>query len=410
VAEAPPEYAFEVAFCVARTLGRRVPPRESTTVACCFWLGSNIGQEILTGVCRYARTRENWRILRLDARDAADFLDDSSVVADGLIIQPFSAQPLDWALARRLPTVAVNLSFPRPAVPQICTDDAEVGRAAAEFFLRRGISHFGFCGRSGHPSSDLRRKGFLARLRQEGHPCSEFDQPFEFGGRHFRTDFFAGAAAWIAGLSPRTAIFAFVDAQAATLVDAALAVGRKVPDDLLILGAGSDPVSQDMAAVSLSTIELPNLDVGFRAAKALDALLTRAKPPPSPLLLPPLRIIERRSTDAFAFEDPALRKALAFIAENLHRPLYVSDIARAAGLSRRPLEKRFRRLLSVAPHEEINRLRVGRAKELLTSTNLKLEQIAELCGFGDARHQCAIFKSLTRLTPREYRLRNGPRG
>ena len=74
-------------------------------------------------------------------------------------------------------------------------------------------------------------------------------------------------------------------------------------------------------------------------------------------------------------------RALRFIWEHYREPIQTPDIAAAAGISRRGLEKAFRQHLHRSVTEEITRRRVERARELLVKTDLKAQDVAEQTGF-----------------------------
>jgi len=52
----------------------------------------------------------------------------------------------------------------------------------------------------------------------------------------------------------------------------------------------------------------------------------------------------------------------------------------------------------------LTQVRIDRAKHLLRSYNLKLDDIATRCGYNDTAYFCHVFKNLTKSTPKEYRL------
>ena len=51
----------------------------------------------------------------------------------------------------------------------------------------------------------------------------------------------------------------------------------------------------------------------------------------------------------------------------------------------------------------LTHVRIDRAKHLLLSYNLKLDEIAVRCGYRDTAYFCRVFKQLTKVTPAEYR-------
>ena len=83
----------------------------------------------------------------------------------------------------------------------------------------------------------------------------------------------------------------------------------------------------------------------------------------------------------------------------------VSDVVRFTTLSRRQLERRFREALDHTPHEEITRAQVAKVRQLLTETNMTLEQITPLTGYTHKESLSAVFKREVGETPGEYRQR-----
>jgi transcriptional regulator GlxA family with amidase domain len=112
------------------------------------------------------------------------------------------------------------------------------------------------------------------------------------------------------------------------------------------------------------------------------------------------QFIERPTpTDA----DRTLQPTLDWITENLHRPLRVTDIAAATGVSTRTLTRRFVDEIGSAPHEWLTRQRVSRAQELLEETRLSVEEIAQETGFGAAPLLRHHFAQAVGITPTAYR-------
>jgi LacI family transcriptional regulator len=72
-------------------------------------------------------------------------------------------------------------------------------------------------------------------------------------------------------------------------------------------------------------------------------------------------------------------------------------------LSRRALETRFQKVIGRTPHQEINRLKLQRVKELLLEPSLSLQTIADLTGFKHPEYLSVFFKRETGLAPSDYR-------
>jgi LacI family transcriptional regulator len=114
-------------------------------------------------------------------------------------------------------------------------------------------------------------------------------------------------------------------------------------------------------------------------------------------------VVARRSTDFVAAEDPHLAKALRFIRDRARGGVSVDDVASSAGLSRRALEKRFRKQLGRSILEETRRVRTDQIARLLVETDLPVAKIADLLGFPDVQHIARYFQADKRLSPVAYR-------
>ena len=124
---------------------------------------------------------------------------------------------------------------------------------------------------------------------------------------------------------------------------------------------------------------------------------------PESILVKPLGVQARQSTDVLAIDDPDIATAVRFIRENAMSGINVSDILRNVPLSRRVLENRFQKILGRTPHQEITRLRIDRVKQLLAETDLPLTEIASRTGFRHDEYMSVAFKKAVGLPPRNYR-------
>ncbi|GAA2506686.1 helix-turn-helix domain-containing protein [Streptomyces longisporus] len=88
---------------------------------------------------------------------------------------------------------------------------------------------------------------------------------------------------------------------------------------------------------------------------------------------------------------------------NLDKPLTLTDLARHAGVSVRTLTRRFHAESGVSPLQWLLHQRIERAKELLETTTLPMDQVARACGLGTADSLRTHVVRRTGLTPSAYR-------
>lgn len=96
--------------------------------------------------------------------------------------------------------------------------------------------------------------------------------------------------------------------------------------------------------------------------------------------------------------------AIEFIRNNYARQICLEDIAEYAGVSRVYLSQIFKKETGKNISDYLVEYRLGKAKELLLNSNLKIYTIAELCGFGSAQYFNKIFKKMNGISP--YQLKD----
>jgi transcriptional regulator GlxA family with amidase domain len=108
---------------------------------------------------------------------------------------------------------------------------------------------------------------------------------------------------------------------------------------------------------------------------------------------------------AGAAVDPKVTRTVALMEANLEEPLTTDQIAERIGVSRRQLERLFKRHLEAVPSQYYLELRLRRARQLLRSTRQSIVQIGLACGFASGPHFSSAYRNRFGLTPREDRLK-----
>jgi len=96
-------------------------------------------------------------------------------------------------------------------------------------------------------------------------------------------------------------------------------------------------------------------------------------------------------------------QAIGFIREHATGGIRVDDILEVVPTSRRRLERLFKSLLGRSPADEIRRVRIERARHLLSSTELPVPRVAEASGFATGEYLATVFKQATGMTPLKFR-------
>ena len=98
-----------------------------------------------------------------------------------------------------------------------------------------------------------------------------------------------------------------------------------------------------------------------------------------------------------------LRRSVEFIHENLQADISLSEIAAVANMSKYHFAKSFRRAIGIAPHKYLVKLRMEKARDLLASEDLSIEEVANRVGYADKGHFSAQFLKVVGSTPHRYR-------
>ena len=301
------------------------------------------------------------------------------------------------------PVVSHSGALEHSGMPQVTCDSIAAGRMAADHFLERGFGHFGYVGDGETFFSTERETGFVNRLKAEGFECETTHTKRSAYPTRIQRSKAADQrlATWLARLGQPAAVFAVNDAVGWRLAAVASEVGIRVPEDVAILGM-DDMAMCLLSRPPLSSVRYPAERVGYEMAALLDRLM-RGEGGLTQIRIPPDGIVTRHSTDILAVSDPNIARALRFIATRFAEAITVPDVARVAGLNRRTMEKRFRSVLGRTPAEEIRRVRVDGAKELLRNVELSIDVIAEMCGFSGRRWMSSVFAKATGMTPAQFR-------
>ncbi len=304
-----------------------------------------------------------------------------------------------------IPLVNVWLNSPVQDVPCIFADYRTAGAMAAEHLLGRGFRHFGYLGYQREIDSRLMQRGYQSIIQREGYHCNihRFARSSIAGKALGWEDFVLGLESWIDSWQMPMGIFVAHDLHCRHLIDVCRSKGLHVSQDVAIVGTGNEAAICDAPTPALTSIDMGFGQVGYRAAAILERLMNGEEPPTSPEWVPPAELIPRHSTDSFAADDPLVARAMRYILEHGHQRIKVNNVAVAVATTRRTLERRFRESLGRSIAAEITRLRIERAKRIMTETDAPMKEVAEDSGFRNADHFYKVFARVEGIPPTQYR-------
>lgn len=376
------------------------PPPAPVTVALALGVKTYPRLGLRRGVERFVREENpSWRLIQKVNHTHLDWPEVMQGNPDGLIGFFEDAAHFQWVGHSGVPAVNLNRVPGFGGVTEVLVDDPEVGRLAARHLLEKGFENFVFCTHVPHKGfSEDRRAGFEEELRRHGRSCGllaiEWHDPPSCDA----------LARWRGRpKTKRTAAFCCDDACAGLMIALCRRTGIDVPGDLAILGAGDDPFHSENDSITLSTVKVDFIEVGYQAAAMLDRLLTGVPEQKTLLRVPPTGVNERSST-AQQTEPTALRRLLRLVDERHTDPDFNPVMAAAlCKVSSRTL-RRYLKDAGKPPLSDLLRdRRLDAAMAQLLTTQEPVERIAESCGFLDYTTFFRAFRRRHGTNPTDFR-------
>ena len=383
----------------------RLRPRRTSEIPVALWLSTATEKHrgIVRGLAEFAQANPRVRVYRFAKAVPLSPTALAGLGIRGVIAAAETSADLRALLALRRPFVNLTGQKRLAGVTTIRTDDEAVGRLAAHYFFRRGYRHLAYCGDAAYEGSILREKGMRlmsARLGTSFHRNQA--SSLDLAGRNPRGER-TRIARWLRQLPRPVGIFVLSDEVCQHLVELCERAGLDVPDEVAVLGANIDQTHLALSSMQISSIELNTREIGRRAGQILLEIIEGRRRRAEEVLVRPLKIMTRRSTDRCAVEDRLVAEAVEFIREHAAEPISVPDVLRAVASSRRRLELRFRAALNRSVYAEIQRQHFDRALELMVEPERSLSEIAYESGFRNPRHLSVAFRTRLRITPGAFR-------
>jgi len=375
-------------------------------VALIIETSKHYGREILLGISRYARARGPWSIFTSErAHDDPEPAWLRDWAGHGIITRSRDVRACRAARDRGIPVVSLRHLLDRPDFPTLMPDQGLIGQRVASHFLERGLRNFAYVGVAGGKSWDrLRCEAFVRTLQGQG--CSKVViRPVLAANDLDWEEAEEQIAAWVRRLPPGTGIMVAHDTQGMQILNACRRAGRSVPDDVAIVSVDNDPVLCDVATPTLSSLDQNLRHLGFEAARLLDRMMAGEPVPAGNQFIEPGEVVMRQSTNVIAVADEAVARAVRYVRQHACEGVDIATVARAAGMSRRALERKFAKQIGRTPLAEVQEVRLRRVRQLLLETDYVLSRIAELTGFRYQEYLVRFFKQRTGVTPGVFRRR-----
>ncbi len=323
---------------------------------------------------------------------------------DGVICRhAYRSDIMDFTRSLNVPVVAFEHSDELPA-PRVYFNEEAIGAMAARHLLERGFRTLGFVHLNFTPYQMVRMDGFRREVEAAGCRFVELAPPGQPATWHP-----APGPAWdwlrkaLAPLEAPIGLMASNDQIARPLIDALSHMGYGVPTEIAVVGAENDPMVCEIAAVPISSVDTDTHRIGYEAARLLDRLMDGEQAEQQTLQISPTHVATRASSDIMAAGNSYAAEALSTIWQHYREPLDVGAVASSVPITRRRLQTLFQEHVGRTMQEEIARVRTARACRLLKQTNLKVNEVADQCGFSTSLNLHRTFQSMLKTGPKAFR-------
>lgn len=369
------------------------------------------GRGVLQGVARYSRLHGPWRFLLTpgDFEQVLPKMRDWN--GDGVIARALNETFAEAILEMGLPTVLLDYSIDDIKLDKekkrfcvdLMSDSSGAALLAARCLLDKNLKQFAFVGYPFQAWSVKRELAFVEAISKMGYETHVYQAPLR-AGRALRWEREEKIlSAWLKTLPKPIGLMACNDQRGREILDACETAGISVPEQVVVVGVDADEVLCELSSPSLTSVALNAEKGGYVAASVLDAMMKGEEPSVKHILVEPLGVVERRSSNIVLVDDEDVALALQLIHFGQLETISVERISHDVAVSRRTLEIKFRKILGRTVLDEIRKVRIDRAKQLLRETDASIERVAQTIGFSAPSYFIQTFCKEVGLTPARYR-------
>ena len=364
------------------------------------------GRQVLDGIAEYMHQTGSWSVYyepgHFFFRNVLpDWLKHWH--GDGILARVRTQKIAEMLDELGIPVVDLMSEFPKMEIPSVGLDHQKISELAANHLYECGVRVFGYCGIRGAQWAQRRYEYFSEIINGMECELQTYWLPTRSSRAWSSETERARLAQWAADLPKPVGVMACNDVVGQRVLEACCRVEVMVPEEVAVIGVDNDENLCRISNPFLSSITVGHDRVGFHGAKLLDQLMQGDPPPSEPLVVGLPRVVVRQSTDIQTVSDRDVVLALRYIRDNAYGMIGVREVAAHVALSYSTLNRRFHSFLSRSIHDEITRVRLERVRELLTTTQMTLAQIARVTGFTHHEYLGAVFKAETGITPGQFR-------
>jgi len=364
----------------------------------------------LSGVVRYVRKHP--KIVLHEFYDVApsDVDEKSSPPrqgnVDGVLLAVGTGPGIvDWILSGGVPALNMVADILDPRLPAIYTQPASIAKLAVDHLRDCGCRRYLHVGSGSSMGSALRVKAFEQAVAATGCPFSHVNTTKKHDEFNPAPDDPVCSEALARALTAApwpVGVLATNDVIARMVLGRAATLGLDVPEQVAVVGV-ADSFTAISQSPTLTSIRTPGKRIGYRAMERLAKMIRGGRHPRKPIEVPATELIVRESTGGMNNQMENATRAMELIHSRADSGISIEDILQTLSISRRTLNVNFKKQFGRTPGEEIQRLRIAYAIDLVVHTRFPIDRIAPRLGFEEPTSFTKFFRKHTGSSPTAYR-------
>lgn len=367
---------------------------------------SEFDRKLLRGLINYAKEKGDWIFYRLPSYYVMQYgskgvMEWAKKWGASAIVGKCIDQTVDLQNELNIPVVLQNYHRKSVSCSNLTGEYHGTGKMAATYFNQKMFHNYAYFGVKGVIWSDERFKGYSQEVERLGGSL------FSYDSRSLDDDSRHETARWLQQLPKPVALFCCDDEHALFISDTCKIVGIRIPDEISLLGVDNDELMCTISDPPISSIELEIEHGGYMMGKLLDHQIRNGINNNFNIVIKPVSIERRQSTEKYDIDDANVLKAVQFIDNHYAEDISVESILNYVPLSRRSLETKFKHTMHASMYQYLLSRRCERMAQLILTTSRPLRELSSQVGFNDFSSASRAFTQYFKCTPQEYRDRSG---
>ena len=371
---------------------------------------SEFNRGLLKGIIHYSKDFGPWIFYRLPSFYKTLYGREGVIEwakewkADAIIGQ-WDIEKINLLKELNIPIILQNYKERSSYFSNLTGDYYATGIMAAKFFAQKRFRNFAFYGNKGVVWSKERAEGYRQEIEKIGGNYFYFETEDlgddQWGKDHIQLD------EWLLSLPKPIALFACDDSFALQISEICKINNINIPKEIALLGVDNDELICNLSDPPISSIVLDVERGGYEAGRLLHQLIKKEKKEPFNIVINPIRIETRLSTERYIVSNQYILSVVKYIEKNFATDISINDLTKLVPLSRRILEVKFKEELGTSIYQFIIYYRLEYFSQLLLTTDKTLLDIALQSGFNDCKNISRTFKKFKNCTPNEYKQKFG---